>query len=278
MQSIGYPIKSTDGKNLYFRYWRINEPKLCICIIHGIGEHSGRYEDWANNFNNIGIAVTAIDYRGHGNADGRRGHAKSLNQIYEDIDKLLEESEKHFPNAKKVLYGQSLGGNIVLNYYFIRKQNSLSGLVITSPWFKLVNPPSSTTLVVVKFLKLFFPFLSVDNGLNINYLSRDHSVVNNYKSDPLVHNKITLKLFLDAYNQGIKISNLGYRVNSPMLLMHGSKDNITSFKSSVLFARDTGKYTNFKGWEGAYHELHNDICKNEVFDFIVNWLKNNKLY
>jgi acylglycerol lipase len=278
MLSIGYYIKSDDKTNLFFRFWQIPTPKLCVCIIHDIGEHSGRYEEWANYFNDKGIAVTAIDYRGHGKASGNRGHAKSIDKIYEDIDKLIEETEKHFPNSKIILYGNGFGGTVALNYYFKRKDNHFNGLIVSSPWLKLADSPLSLSLSLIKFSKFFCPILSIDNGLAANDISRDKNAVHDYENDPLVHNKISLQLFHIAYNHGLKVSNLGYRVNVPMLLMHGSKDNYTSYKASVLFERDTGKYTTFIGWEGAFHELHNDICKKDVFNSIINWLNVNNIY
>lgn len=278
MHSVGYHIKSIDKTNLFFRYWQTSEPKLCICIIHDIGDHSGRYEEWANLFIEKNIAVTAIDFRGHGNASGKRGHAKSFDKLYEDIDVLLEETDKHFPNSKKILYGQGLGGSLALNYYFKRKKCPIDGLIITSPWLKLVNFPSSLSLVLVKLFKFLVPFLPINNSLDIYNISRDNNVVEDYKNDTLVHNNISLQLFFNAYIHGLRISNQGYRVNVPMLLMHGTKDGFTSHKASVHFARDTGKYTTFKSWEEAVHELHNDICKDEVFHFTFNWLCINFLY
>ena len=107
----------------------------------------------------------------------------------------------------------------------------------------------------------------------IEPLSRDEQVAIKYEADPLVHNKISLHLLYNAIQYGKLLIGKGYRINIPLLLMHGTSDKITFCKSSELFVRNTGKFTKYKFWSNGMHELHNDIIKDEVFEFILNWLK-----
>ena len=275
MQEIEQYIQSTDGTTLFFRMWKpANHPKAAICLVHGLGEHSARYEHWAKLFNNIDIAFCAIDYRGHGRAGGKRGHAWSYSKLYEDVDCLFSETQSHLPNVPIILYGHSLGGNIAFNYFLDRKPK-LSGMIITSPWMKLTFPPSKIPLTMGNIFRLVYPGYTVKNGLNSNDLSRDPETAKNYNSDPLVHNLISLKLYYNIVFYGKRIISKGYCLNVPFLLMHGTSDRITFCKSSELFVRNTGKFTTYKFWDNAYHELHNDIIKLEVFDFISNWLRTN---
>lgn len=276
MLPTGYFIESVDKTRIYFRYWHVEKPQVYIIIVHGLGDHSGRYNELAQFFNSKGICVCGFDLRGHGNSEGRRGHVSSYSQYFKDIDTVLLHQKKYFPKAHFILYGHGLGGNIALSYYFEEK-NDFDAIIITSPWFKLANPFSNRILPIIDVLRHIAPILSFNNRLSAKYLSRNNSVEMDYLKDPLVHNKISVKLFYLSSLVGKNISALGYRINVPLLLMHGTGDNITSCKASANFARNTGIYTTYKEWEGAFHELHNETNKEEVFEFIINWMIQVKL-
>lgn len=274
MLSTNYFIESNDNSKLCFRHWRVSEPKICICLVHGLSEHSARYENWAALFNKNNIAVCAIDLRGHGLSEGKRGHAKSFEKLFDDVDRLLIEAEAHYLNVPKILYGHSLGGNIVLNYYLSRKPN-IAGLIVTSPWFKLTHTPGTLTILFAQLMKYLHPSFTSSNQLNPEHISRNNIKVEEYKTDELVHNRISVKLYFEAVNHGKRVSGRGYMINVPMLLMHGTADNITSYKASTNFSRNTGVFTTFKSWDDAFHELHNEINYLEVFDFTLKWIKQN---
>jgi alpha-beta hydrolase superfamily lysophospholipase len=271
MLSTGYYIEQTNKSKLFFRYWHAENTKLCICLVHGLGEHSGRYEEWASYFVNNGIAVCAIDLKGHGNSEGKRGHG-TFKHFYTNINLLLNEAGKHYPNIPIILYGHGLGGSIVINYYISCKPK-INGLIITSPWFNLPLPASVYKIALARFIRFFLPFIAFENGLNLADISRDAKVVNDYKNDVLVHKKISLKLYFDAVKHGKNVIGQGYMVQVPLLLMHGSADNITSCKSTTLFTRNTGMFTRFKIWEDCLHELHHEPNKIEIFNYVMDWVK-----
>ena len=271
MLSTGYYIEPSKKSKLFFRYWHADHAKLCICLVHGLGEHSGRYEEWASYFVNIGISVCALDLKGHGNSNGKRGHGTFKN-FYANIDLLVNEAGKHYPTIPVILYGHSLGGSIAINYYINRKPK-INGLIITSPWFKLTTPPSTYKIALAKLTKLFLPFMTFDNGLNPANISRDLKEVDDYKTDNLVHRSVSLSLYFDAVSHGKNAIGMGYMLRVPLLLMHGSDDNITSCKSTAMFTRNTGIFTRFNIWEGCFHELHHETNKKEIFAYIIDWIK-----
>jgi acylglycerol lipase len=265
-------LESKDLTKLFFRLWKPSvNPKAIICILHGLGEHSGRYEKLAEYYTSLDFAVCAIDYRGHGKASGKRGHA-SYKNLYTDVETLLTEAENQVPNTPQIIYGHSFGGNIALNY-LIEKQPKVAGIIITSPWMRLTFQLGFWTLLFIKVFKFLLPGLTVNNNLDPDDLSRDKHIVRQYISDPLVHSKISLLLLGSAMEYGKHLIGKGYRINVPLLLMHGTSDKITFCKSSELFVRNTGKYTTYKFWNNGFHELHNDLIKNEVFEFTANWIK-----
>ena len=274
MKQNGYKIKGVEGNVLFFRVFEPeSKPLAVICLVHGLSDHSGRYEHWASLFTQKGFAFTSIDLTGHGYSDGKRGHA-SFKRLYNDISSLIAETESIFPEVPIILYGHSLGASLVLNYY-IEKRPKTIGMIVSSPWLKLSSPPLIYKQIIAKIIKYFYPSFIREDELIPQNISRDPDIVQSYIYDKLVHGKISLKLFFDASIHGKEVIGKSYQINQPILIMHGSADGITSWKSSTLFARNTGKFTTFKIWDGCYHELHNEPNKLEIFEFIYNWIITN---
>lgn len=267
---------SYDGIKLSGYLWKTeNKPKALINLVHGFGEYSERYSHWAELFVKNGYAVHAIDYRGHGKSDGRRGYIHSFDDFLNDIDVLVQESEKMFPEIPQFIYGHSLGGNIVANY-ILKRDNNFKGAIISSPWFKLAFDPSALTLFFAKTIKSIFPKFTQKANLDVNGISHDQEVINNYIKDPLVHEKISARMFFEVYKAGNWVLEHPGLISIPVLLQHGNADKITSYKASIGFAEKAQKLNKditYKEWEGMYHELHNELKNEEVFKFVVEWLK-----
>jgi len=268
---------SYDGIKLSGYLWKPEtKPKALINLVHGFGEYSERYNHWAELFVKKGYAVHAIDYRGHGKSDGKRGYIHSFDDYLSDIDVLVHESEKMFSEIPHFIYGHSLGGNIVTNY-ILRRENRFKGAVISSPWYRLAIIPSTITLFFAKTIKSIFPKFTQKANLNVDGISHDQQVINNYIKDPLVHEKISVRMFFEIFNAGKWILENPERLKTPVLIQHGNADKITSYHASKEFA-DQGKTLNkdvtFKEWDGMYHELHNELKYEEVFNFVVEWIEN----
>lgn len=267
-----YEWASADKKSIFARSWApAKDGAFTILLVHGLGEHSGRYDRWAELFTEKGFNVLAVDLRGHGKSEGKRGHVKSIERYLDDIDLLFSEGKKLFPESKFVLYGHSMGGNLVLNHV-IRRNHPIAALIATSPWLKLTNPPSEILVSVISFLKKILPSFTIPNGLNSEDISHDPEVIRNYPGDPLNHNKISFRLFHEIYEGGLHALRNVYKINYPFLLMHGTADNITSPKASEKYVMNTTKRTHLKLWEGQYHELHNELIYEDVFKYIIDWL------
>jgi alpha-beta hydrolase superfamily lysophospholipase len=116
------------------------------------------------------------------------------------------------------------------------------------------------------------PGLLIKSDLDAEDLSHDKKVVEDYLRDPLVHNSILPRLFFDIEQHGIRASKSIYKINIPLLVMHGTADRIASYKQTRNFVMNAGYLTTFKVWPGDYHELHNDTDEKEVFDFLLQWL------
>jgi alpha-beta hydrolase superfamily lysophospholipase len=241
-----------------------------IVIVHGIGEHFGRYSNWASRFATGGYAVYGADHPGHGLSGGKRGHILSYRLVDEITDRLISYGKKDFPGAPVVLYGHSLGGGIVLRY-LLKRQPEICCAIVTSPWLKLSFEPPKVKVLMAKAVKSIVPSLIQPSGLVVSDISRDPEVVKDYLADPLVHDKISVSLFNEAMSAAEYCLQNSSLLSVPLLLMHGSGDKICSPEGSKLFAADSPN-VDLKIWEGGYHELHNDIIKDEVFGYINGWL------
>lgn len=272
---MDYNIKLANGKVLR---GFISSPgegvKAVIVFVHGLGEHILRYRSWAEMFTGNGIAFTGVDLPGHGNSDGKRGHIKSYNLTDEMIGILLNSVSMTFPSVPVFLYGQSLGGGIVLRY-ILAHEPDITGAIVTSPWLKLSFEPDKFKIFLASVMKNILPAFTQSSGLVIEHLSHNRDEVDKYGTDPLVHGKISVSLFYNALEAAKESLEYSGRLKIPLLLMHGSDDKICSPEGSRIFASKEGPI-DFKIWEGGYHELHNEMFRDDVFAYISGWI-NEKL-
>ncbi|ELR69468.1 Lysophospholipase [Fulvivirga imtechensis AK7] len=267
-----FELYTTDGLRLKGTIWLPdNQPESITCLVHGFGEHIGRYEHVAVAFNKVNMALTAIDLRGHGKSQGKRGHTPSYDHLLQDLRLFIKYISGRFPNIPIHLYGHSMGGNIVSNYLLIDRPTAVRSAVVTSAWFKLRFDPPQLKVAVGKAMRKIYPKYSESNGLNPDHLSTDKSVGKAYNNDPLVNDKITTEMYFAITEAGQWALDHATTVEIPLLVMHGSADSITSPEASARFAdRASAQY---KPWDGMYHETHNEIDKEKVIHTIIDWLK-----
>jgi alpha-beta hydrolase superfamily lysophospholipase len=244
--------------------------RAVIVLVHGIGEHIHRYDYWAGLFNKEGIGFAGVDLPGHGRSDGRRGHIRDYALIDEMIDILLKSCKQTFPGIPIYIYGHSLGGGIVLDY-LLRSNPRIKGAIVTSPWLRLSFEPSKGKIVLANALKYLLPGLTQNSGLVVSHISHDEVEIEKYKTDPLVHGKISVSLFHGATAAAKYSLEHASELKIPTLIIHGSDDMINSPEGSREFAGKTSM-VELKIWDGGYHELHNEPFKDEVFKYILNWI------
>lgn len=260
------------NSNIYGQYFQPKTIKAVVVLVHGMGEHSKRYENFVIPFyNQNSFAVLTFDQFGHGLTEGKRGHNPSFEAVLDCVQEMLKKAESVFGNKPTFLYGHSMGGNVVINYA-LRRKNNLTGVIATSPFLKLAFEPPSWKLKIAKILLKIAPSLTMSNELDIEGISRDKNVIEAYNNDPLVHDKISPNysiVFIETGKWAIENAN---KLKTPILLMHGTDDRLTSYKGSEEFAKNAGNIVDIQLYEGAYHELHNDIIKNEVLEQMVTWI------
>jgi alpha-beta hydrolase superfamily lysophospholipase len=262
-----------DGLKIFAREWRPEKtPVAAVSLVHGLGEHSGRYEHVARMFNQAGITLMAFDLRGHGRSEGIRGHFPSYDIVMDDITQLLEQTRQNNPGVPLFLYGHSLGGSLVLNFGLTRTY-PLSGIIATSPGLAAGTPVSPLTMTAGKLLYSLLPTMTLPNGLDLNGLSQDPEVKKVYLADPLVHSKISARLGMDLLNKGPWIIAHASEFRYPLLLLQGGADVIANPRTNRELAEKMGNKVTFQWFEGKYHELHNEPGKEEMVAGIITWMK-----
>jgi len=265
--------KSSDGVEIFAQGWEPEQakPKAVVCLVHGIGEHSARYAHVAEAFVKESIVLFGFDHRGHGRSGGQRGHFPSIEVVMLDIDLLIENAHKRYPGLPIILYGHSLGGILVL-YYGLTRKPDIKGIIATSSGLKTVIENEPIKIYAARIFGSILPKVAISSGLDVNAISRNARVVQDYKDDPLIHDKVTLgsgKIILSA--SGWVLKHAG-EMSLPLLLLHGKADAIAFPSGSIEVAEQLPGKCTLIMYEGAYHELHNEPEQNEVFRTMIDWM------
>ena len=189
------PIIARDGAHLHVAQHVVEDPIAMVAIIHGFGEHIGRYTHVMDELASHKISSYGIDLRGHGLSDGKKGHAPSYELLMDDIEELLKMCRGQNTEIPLFLYGHSMGGNLVANFVLQRPVNELQGFVLSSPWIRLAFDPPAWQQKAANILAGVVPGLRMDNNLDASHLSKIPEVSAAYTADPLVNSKISAGLY-----------------------------------------------------------------------------------
>ena len=240
-----------------------------MLLIHGLGEHQGRYFSFLPFFKDRGVQVMSVDLPGHGRSTGKRGH---IGRYAEFLDVLTQAEHKlrEFGGTRPVVYwGQSMGGNLVLNQAWRGKTQAVA-FVATSPWIRLAFKPGTVKQGLAVVANKLFPSLRQNNSLELNCLSHDPQVAADYAADPLVHQSITPRLFMEVQKAGLLVKANAHQISRPVYIFHGTGDAITSHVASEELAAKNS-LIQYHGYPGAYHELHHENVRDEHLNRMLSF-------
>ncbi len=269
-------IKSHDGTELFFRLWPATTDKRIgfFVVVHGLGEHSGRYEHFASYFNSLGYDVAAFDLRGHGRSGGKRGDVADFQQYIDDVDifwQFIAEERKDVPGF---LIGHSMGGLIVLRYGLIYSTPNMKAIIASGPLLRIKAPVPRWKVLLGRLLLRLFPTFSMPNGIDPSNLSRDKEVVKKYVEDPLVHRKVSVRWFFNTLRAMEDTMNRAHTMYYPLLVMHGGSDMLTDPDASEEFVkRSSSRKKKFIRYPQLYHEIFNEPEKEIVYSDLEGWIK-----
>ena len=265
-------LKFNSSYKIFSQIWEPEyPPKGIIVLVHGLGEHSGRYSThFSNYFLNEGFSILTFDLPGHGKSGGKRGHIEQ----YEDFNKLLSagisHAKKTYPSLPIFLYGHSLGGLIALEYSILIKP-IITGVIASAPVIDVYELIPPVKLALAKIMNKIFPSFTLDSGLNRNMLSSDKSVIERYNADPLVHGHTSSRMGMYIIEKGAFVRDNAKNISLPTLVMVASEEGIVSKKAIHDFCEQSDKCSE-KIWTDFYHELHNDPENLNVLTFTPEWI------
>ena len=260
------------GRRIYGVEWPAPEARAVMGIIHGVGEHARRYDHYAEWFTRHGVACVGYDRQGHGKSEGKRGHVADYRLFVDEVSRLTVECDKRYPGKPIVLYGHSMGGQVLLRY-LIRRNPSIAGAVISAPYIRLPSRPNPLKVLLARGMCAIKPDFTQANPLDTGLLCRDEAVVRRYREDPLVHDLLSARTgvglienakMLDSYKGGLPV---------PTLIIHGDADGITDLAGTEAFAARNPTGVTFFPFTGLYHELHNEPEWETVARSVLKWME-----
>jgi alpha-beta hydrolase superfamily lysophospholipase len=270
MQHQELSLLTGDGIHLYGQEWRCSSPtKGVVTLVHGIGEHTGRYHHVGSAFADAGYCLVGFDLRGHGKSSGKRG-VGSFDIYNQDIDEILKSVSQRFPGLPNFLYGHSLGASLVI-YYLLRKHPKITGAIASAPAFAPSFPIPQGKILAGRILVKVAPNVIFHNGLPQSGLSHDEQVAPAYVHDPLVHDLVSARLGTDILDIGPWSIAHAKELDTPLFIIYGKDDPIISTEKIKEFCALTGNYCTSRRWDGMYHEVHNEIGKEIVIDSMITW-------
>ncbi len=274
MRHIEGRFTTPDGAGIYTQAWLPDAaPQAVLLIVHGLGEHSGRYGSYVNYFVPRGYALYSFDTRGHGQSSGPRGHVDCFDCYVDDIDRRAAQARSDWPGTLLFILGHSLGSLMVLSYG-ARHPEQVAGLIVTGTALQdaLDLPVWKRNLATL--LSRVTPSLKMSNGVALSGLSHDPDVITAYEADALTHPWGTPRLSreVDATRAQVWQSAAAWRV--PLLMLHGGADPICLPEGPRQFAaRAPAGLVAYREYPGLYHEIHNEPEKEEVFGDVEAWLQ-----
>lgn len=264
---------TSTGDNLAVRDWHFPVgvgARGKVLIVHGLGEHAGRYDALARQLNGWGFAVRSYDQHGHGQSEGKRGALPHATLLVDDLADLVDSARHRHPGRPLLLLGHSMGG-LVAASAVARGRVQVDGLVLSSPAFATWLTPAQALLMAV--LPKVAPNLVVGNGLDARYLSHDPAVVAGYRADPLVHDRISARLARFIGDEGPEVVRRAPQWTVPTLLMYAGADRLVNPAGSRDFAATSPRgVVTARCFEPLYHEIFNEADAGPVFDCLRQWL------
>lgn len=257
-------FQTSDNLQLFFQRWIPANPQAGhnIVLHHGLGEHSDRYSNVLGMLEGTGITVYAYDVRGHGRSEGKKGLARDVHHLADDLDTFLDFIEKEFKVTKPMLYGHSMGGATVLSFVGQKeKRDKVKAVVATGSALgvekNLYQVIASSLLTCLRKL---IPNTTLPSGLDTNNLSRDKNVIAAFQSDPMTHDMLAVSLAFSLLESGrAEIIPTAKNMSLPIFLGHGAKDEITDPKGTQAYYDNCGStQKTIKIYPDLLHEIHNE--------------------
>ena len=280
------PFTASDGENLALYRWPYEDsskeiehkdvtPRGIVLLVHGLGEHAGRYDHVAKILRSWGFEVRAYDQRGHGHSGGKPGTLPAADALLLDLADVVDEVRAQCPTLPLVLLGHSLGGLVVGRFVSLQLR-PVEGLVMSSPALDAAMGAFQKLLLAV--LPKLLPNLTVGNGLDAQFISHDARVIAAYQADRFVHDRISPRLGKFIADAGPAVIAAAAKWRVPTLVLYAGADRLVSPEGSRRFIEAASMSRKVapgivtgKRFEEMYHEIFNELQSTPVFIELKAW-------
>ena len=265
---------ASDGDNLAVQDWPLDpgQPlRGVVIVVHGLGEHAGRYDHVARRLNHWGFAVRGYDQYGHGESGGPRGGLTSDARLLDDLTDIVDSTRLRMKKGTPlILLGHSMGG-LVAALYVAKAIRNVDALVLSSP---ALDPGlNAFQKFLLGILPKIAPNLRVGNGLNVSLISHDPAVVEDYRNDHLIHDRISVRLGRFIADAGVEVRAAAAAWKVPTLLLYAGADALVNPKGSREFsASASSAVVTTRCFDALYHEIFNELDAEPVFAELKAWL------
>ncbi len=265
---------TSDRVALYYQQWTSSANRWPVVLVHGAGEHSGRYAQTAARLNQDGFSVYAFDLPGHGQSPGTRGHIARLEDCLTAIRMFLQQVSQDCPETRPILLGHSFGG-LLSPLYAARFPETLSGLVLSSPLWGVAVAIPIWKRALAHLLNPVWPSLTMRRPSTIEQtLSHDPHVAAQYARDPLTHTRASVHFYVELHRALSQLPSALPQLQLPVLVLQAGDDRIASAEATTrLFPGIGSPRKKLIVYEGYYHEVLNEVGNETVLQDLITWLR-----
>lgn len=279
MKTVSYResyIEAKDGARLYRRSWGSGDRGFLL-LVHGFGEHVGRYGFVVEALLQLGYRVEGLDCRGHGRSDGQRGHIQHFDQYLEDLDTWMHQIISEIPVEKPLfLLGHSQGGHIVLRYCLKHPHAPLSGVITSSPFLGLALEVHPAQLVAARMMSRFWPSFSQATPLDEGDLTHNEEVVTHTRRDPMYIRSASARWYTETKNAQADTMYRAPSFRFPLLMQQAGEDRIVDkLTAQRFFERSSSTDRCRMEYPGCLHEIYNETPdrRGPVLEDLGDWLQ-----
>ncbi len=273
MKKTAQWLDISPGQSKFVTRWLPETtPQANVVIVHGLGEHAGRYDTLAQHFAKAGFIVSAFDQQGHGRSPERRGKIRSYTSLLDDIASFLRWNQAEHAGTPTVLFGHSMGGNLVINYA-LRNYPQPERVISSSPMLAKATPVNPGFVRFARWLMRIAPNIKIRSEVVVERLMSDPVEQQMLRDDELFHSQITLRLGAGLLDSGAWALAHAARLQTALLLSHGSSDYLTSYKASVEFARLAGNSCDLVALDGELHDPFRSLQRDAILARYVDFIR-----
>jgi alpha-beta hydrolase superfamily lysophospholipase len=273
MQHTDGHFAGVGGLELYRRHWQPeSKPRTAVVLVHGVGEHSGRYMNVVGPLVEDGAAVYSYDQRGHGVSPGLRVHIDRWTEYRGDLTTYMRMVAEQAPDLPIVLYGHSMGSLVVLDY-LLQRPEGVAGAIISGVAIEPVGVANRATIAMARVLTHVVPRFAVNLGIDASALTRDPRARADREADRLITDRATVRWGTESLDTVVRIKEGMAGIDLPLLVIHGGADQLNCPEGAkALFEAVASADKTLRVYPDVYHEPHNDLGHEQVAADVKEWL------